>query len=123
MKVKRMYFLMLITFLNSCTDFQKKYIINKGKDVSVKLKLTNKVDLEKINFYSERDSTSILKNKISEYNNFEYNFKNSGEGLLSLEMITGRSDTIFGNYYVEKGYKIELNFINDSLEYQVNTIY
>lgn len=102
-------------FISCATKNEVKSItIGNGNDVVATLNISNKTDISKIEFYSQKDTSIIGKKEILNYDRFIYNFKNPGEGLLKV-CIYKLKDTICSENYVEGGYQPEVLFMNDSI--------
>ena len=111
-----------ILFISCATkDELKSITIGNGNDVVATLKISNKTDIFKIEFYSQKDTSIIGKKEILNNDRFIYNFKNPGEGLLKV-CIYKLKDTICSENYVEGGYQPEVLFMNDSIIFYSSSV-
>ena len=115
----RSYLLLIfVLFFTSCLNTTKTknniLTIGIGKDVEATLRIKNKKEIEKIEFYSNGNIESVNKKNIEIYDKFIYSFKNKGEGTFKV-CIYRTKDTICTESYVEKGYAPEIEFVKDSL--------
>jgi hypothetical protein len=114
------YYILLIfvLFITSClnkSEAEKNILtVGNGNDVEVTLKIENKKEIEKIEFYSSGNIESINRKNMESYKKFIYSFENKGEGTFKI-CIYKANDTICTESYVEKGYSPEIEFVKDSL--------
>ncbi|MXV38224.1 hypothetical protein GO491_05975 [Flavobacteriaceae bacterium Ap0902] len=110
--MKYFLFLMGAFLLTSCAD--DPLVIDNGNDVELILDLKDHDGIEKIEFTTRDEITSLNHTQIADYDQIIYNFNILGEDAVSTCIYTDK-DTICHAEYVELNYKPHLVFEDNEL--------
>ena len=118
---KSIYILILGLIIGGCNT--KNHLeIGSGKDVVVTLEVTNKKDIEKIEFQANANTETVTSRDLDNYNVIKYGFNGSGEGTYRVCVFT-KSDTICTADYVEGGYRPKLKCDSKRIEFEDHSGY
>jgi hypothetical protein len=120
-KVTNILVLMMVLF--GCNTNNKTELeIGNGNDVIVALELTDKKDIEKIEFQANGKMELVTDKDLNHYNVIKYGFNGRGEGTYRVCVYT-KNDTICRVDYVEGGYRPKLKCNAKRIEFQNNSGY
>lgn len=120
-KVTFILVFMIVLFgcnLNNQTELE----IGNGKDVIVALEVTDKNDIEKIEFQANGNMEMVTSKDLDQYNIIKYGFNGRGEGTYRV-CVYAKSDTICRLDYVEGGYRPKLKCDAKQIEFDNNLGY
>ncbi len=115
-------FFFLTLCLYSCAVKHDTLEIGKGNDVTVTLNILNKKDIQKIDFVSNLDTTSVSKTDFQNWDAITYGFEEKGEGTVWV-IVYSTQDTIKSELYVEDGYHEILTCDARKIKYESSTGY